>query len=918
MGMFSGSKEIIVSSTVYNMAGDEATRPNFLKNSLYGAVMSQWDRYIGEVIVGNYLVGPGMNQRNFLKWAERQNYIGLPTYSVSREKTVDVSVVGPEIPTPPTPSGLVISVQNAYSVMGDYEHFVEQWVLANHPDKYNTAYVSSLDSSNNLVTVQWFGGGSDTFTATGYDPGNAYIVAEYYHQIPSSVQSLVTGSTTTGDTTQPDLTGYGTEDSQTNTGVVNYVMNWDVRVVTTYTGVPTLPTDTDVTTPTNHDEGFNGIDWEYSKFTYEGGDGENPDTVSREHFLIFHEYREVYTDTSADPEVVNENTPAAGQTQTINTSYSGDHLRPVYTWRIDTQDTILEEVIGGVQIFSYEVGTGNATLDALHEDVSVTETQSEYFPFMPIRLRNKSITHADYDDITGSGLYEITNRAYRRASGGGQRFSQLVAEVEDNDDIGDIDYAFTHHGVAINVIEPACRRYIYSWLKYVSVHQTTGSGWRAAFATLIGTYNSAVTTMDAWIYAQGDSGRSGYGDPMPPKPSLQSPESTSVRLKCADAQLKNLDMRVSWTHINETLHSGAPTNPDTGLTAKKNEVWFVGGVDLTWTMFFGLGAEKESKDYTIENLEMYWQVDSGNYKKLTIDGLIHRNYVYGGESVKTPAKSGVADADPSGFIIPLHYPTVKLLGLKDATQMATANTLIVFNSYEIVKKKWYEGFLGMLIIIIVVVVVSVIFPPLGAAGGSGILGANAAVGAAIGLTGTAAIVAGAIINAVVAIAISQIISAGSIALFGDKWGAIIGTVINLAVSFGMSGGFEFDNLSELVNVENVMKITAAIANGYEGYTAGSIAEIADTMESNQEKYDKQMEEISDMLAKLNRNNDLNFDPLSLTDSVKGNDLSMAGGQYITETLEGFIHRTTMTGSDIVEINLDLINNFTALSLELPS
>jgi len=926
MGLFSGSKTIVVSSTVYNLAGDEATRPDFLKNSIYGAVMSPYNHYLGETIVRNLLSGPGMNQRNFFKWALRQDYPGLPTYSVSREKPVDPSVVAPFITTPPSPSGLLLNMQSAHIISGDYEPLVEQYVLENYPDNYDTAYVSSYDTVTGDITIQWFGGGSVSFSAGGYTPDKTYVVANYFHYLAADVAALVTGSTTVGVLTKPSTTGYGL-DGSSNRGVTDYVMTYDTRVVTAYTGSepPTLPVDTDVTTPDGETVGFDGLDETWSKVTYEGGSGDDQETVNREHFLEIYEYRQIYTDTTTVSVVVNEDTPVAGQTQTITTTRIGDHLRPIFDWRIDTQDTTLLQIVDGSHVFIYEEGTGEATLDALIVDVTVTEEEAEYFPFMPIRLKNKSITHADYDDITGSGLYELTNRAYRRASGGGQRFSRLVDEVEDNPDIGDIDYAFTHHGVEMNVIEPACRKYMYTWFKNVSAHQTTTSGYMGTYMTAVGVYLGQVAAMNTWIYDQGDSARPGYGDPPPTVAKLITLESNTVRLVCEDTQLKNLDMRISWVNIDETLHSGAPTNPDTAVTAVIGDIWWEEGTDFEWDVTTGVpakpgeyGGGATTKSHSVEKLYLYWQTGTNNYKKLTMWGLVHRNYVYGGEDVKTKGKEAINDPDPTGFLVPLHYPTVKALGLKDSTQMATANTYIVFNSYEVVKQKWYQGFIGMLIIFLVIIVISVVFPPLGAAGGSGILGANAAVGAAMGLTGTAAIVAGAIANALVAIAISQIITAGSTAIFGEKWGAIVGAVVNLAVSFGVAGGFDFQNLGELLTTENIMKITSAIANGYEGYVRGSVAEIADEMEERQEDYQGEMRDIDKMLNELRGNSGLNFDPLSLTDSVKGNARSAESGSYVPETLDQFIHRTTMTGSDIVDVNLSMVNNFADLSMELPS
>ncbi len=922
MGLFSSKKTIVVSSTVYNMAGEEANRPDFIKNSIFGAIMSPYNPYLGETVIGNLFAGPGMNQRHFVKWAIRTQYPGLPTFTVSRQNEVDPAVVSPFIPTPPTPAGLAIDVQSASVVEGDYEWVVEQYVLDNNPENYNTDYVSSYNRITHEITIQWFGGGSVTFSAGSWDVNKSYVVAHYYHSLPEEVQDLITGSTTTADTTKPATGAYGL-DASANTGIVNYEMTYDEQVLTTYTGSepPTLPTDTDVTTYDLVDDvDFNGLDEDWSKITYEGGDGDSEEVTNREHFLYITEYRQIYTDNTVVSIVVNEDTPVAGQTETILTRRIGDHLRPVYDWRIDTQDTILNRVIDGSHVFSYEIGTGEATLDALLEDLSVSDQEAEYFPFMPIRLDNVSITHAVYDDITGSGLYELTNRAYRRATSRMQRFSKLVDEIEENPDIGDIDYAFTHHGVALNVIEPACRKYIYKWFLSMIGRQTTTSTYMDEYSDKVSTYVNQWAAMNAWTYAQGDPARNGYGDPRPITPRLNNLKSNTVRLRCADAQLTNLDQRLSWVNITETSGSGTPTNPDTGQPATQGDIWLQDGTDLEWTVVKGVYPNVYSNDHEVEQIIMYWMTSNNTYDKLTIWGLRHQNFVYGGESIDVSGKEALAATidEPTDFLVPLHFPTMQALGLKDATQMATANTFIIFNSYEIVKQKWYQSWIVMVIIFIVIVVVSIYFPP-AAGAGSGMLGTNAAVGAAIGLTGTAAIVAGAIINALVAIAISQIISYGSKAVFGDKWGAVIAAVINLAISMGMSGGFEVTSLKELATANNILAITSAVANGYQGYVQGAVAEIGMEMEENQEEFKDEMIKIDKMLRELRGGiSGLNFDPLRLTDSVRGNDISGTSGSYITETLDEFIHRTTMTGSDVVEVTLAMVNNFADLSLELPS
>lgn len=931
MGLFSGSKTIVVSSTVYNMAGDEEARPNFMKNSLFGAIMSPYQPYIGETLVRNLFAGPGLYQRNFFNWCKRNEYPGLPTYSVTQERRIDPAIVAPFITVPVSPAGLVAIVQDAFIVSGDYSHIVEAYVLENFPANYDTAYISQYNKSTNQITIQWFGGGSVMFDAGSYSPDKYYIIATYYTVLPSEVMGLVTGSTT-DVLTQPDLTGYSlvssVDDSETCFDLDQHVLEEHY-----WTGDPVLPDPFDVNFDQTVNECGTGVVEEWNKTVYDGGDGNTETVASTEHWLYFHKTYEVYQGQTISNFQQN-NDPVPGQTRRIRTTVTLDHLRPTWSTRTDTQETVLNAVNDTATVWSYEVGTGEATLDALRAIVSVSAEDSEYFPYLPVRLDNTSITDAIYGPDPGSDLYDFTNRAYRRAVGGlgklgAPRFSSLVDDVEDNDSLEDIDYAFIHYGVALNVLEPACRAYMYEWFRGLESIQNTDGSFLAAFQTHVATYLSAVSAMNAWIYAQGDSARNGYGDAPPTQPKLKMPETTTVRLACADPQLENLDMRITWISVEElTDISGiAPGNLNKGDIEL---VWE--NEDFTWDVTTGSYPNVSTKTYNLEKVRIYWQTDrvvsgdaSDKYKKITIWGLVHNNFVYGGEAVTTTAREAIEATtdDGTGFIVPLHYLTLKELGLVDSTQTALANTFIIFNSYEVVQQKWYQSFIVMLIIIIIIIVLVIVVPPLagfgGAAtgGGSGILGANAAIGAAMGLTGTAAIVAGAIVNAIVAIAVSQIVSYGSKALFGDKWGAVIAAVINLAITLGTSG-VTFENLSELGTASNILKITSAVANGYNGYVQGAVAEMGDDLQDRAEEYEDRSKEIEKLLKDLRGTSGLNFDPLSLTDSVKGNDASDTTGQYIVETLDQFIGRTTMTGSDIVEITLAMVNNYAGLSLELPS
>jgi len=135
MGLFSGSNVINVSSSVYNLAGEELDRPNFLKTTLFSAVMSPYDLYLGEKIIDNYLKGPGILQRSFFNWAVRNELSGIPTYSQNIIENISQSIVEPYIPIPASPAGLVNIVISAEITFGDYSFWAERWLFDNAPEE---------------------------------------------------------------------------------------------------------------------------------------------------------------------------------------------------------------------------------------------------------------------------------------------------------------------------------------------------------------------------------------------------------------------------------------------------------------------------------------------------------------------------------------------------------------------------------------------------------------------------------------------------------------------------------------------------------------------------------------------------------------------------------------------------------------
>ena len=914
MGLF-GSKKIYVSSSIYNLAGDELDRPNFLKSSLFAAVMNPYDAYLGDTIVGNYLTGPGIMQRSFFNWSVRNDIAGLPTLDVSNATTIDPLLVQPLVPVPSTPAGQVIQVQTAVLTDGDYGLWAEQWILENDPSVIDTDWVADYDEDTNEITIQFEGGGTTVFNPVGFNKNNKYIVAKYSSVVPSASEPLEVGTKILSVSSTPSTTGY-VLDSTVNTGVVNYNLDQIVEVTKSYSDGSS---GTFTSSAQNVNQGFNSLLNTWNRTDYVGSTAGGDDVSNIEKWLYIWERREIYNNTVGTTVVTtNPNTPSPGVTETVSTKTKGDWLRPIYDHQLDTQETIEDNVIlNGVWI--YQIGTGQATLDAL-VDEEANEPSPDYYPFIPIRLNNVGLREPVFDD-----LYAESKRAYKRATGGpmkGNNIDKILDEVEANEDIEDIDYSYVQWGVSVNVFDPACRRYMYEWFKNQIPYQNTSPSTMINFTNSVTNYEADMATYMEWLEGQGDNGGGPFGalfgEPRPLKPTISEPPSTTVRLVVDHPQLGGFDNRFTWVNITETSHTGLGK-----AGAVPGDIWWDTGDTLSWSV--QTGSTGRGGDFlsmftvnTLDEMVLFKQTGVNTYSKMSIWGMVHENFIYGGKAVRTTLAEGVADTAESVFIVPLHAPTVKTLGVKDFTQMALSNTFITFNSYKVVKKKWYQTFLGMLFIVIAIVVVAALIAPAAVGGASGVFGTNAAVGGALGLTGTGAIVAGAVTNAIAAVVIAQAVGVASVAIFGEKWGAIIGAIVNFAISFGVANGFSNLTLSNMMNPQTLLQFSSALANGYQGFVMAEIGEINAQMEENKDAYEKATKDINDLMRSMGLTDDLIFDQMSLTDSVKGNGSKQVSGTYLPETLDQFIGRTTMTGSDVVDITLSMVSEYSDLQLTLPN
>ena len=889
MGLFSSRKKTYVSSVVYNLAGDEAERPEVLKTMVLGSMIGNPNFSISRTLQEGYSKGQAMRLRGFYNWA-KTNYteVGIPTDSI--QGTREASVPGIEAAIADA-VGSSVKVAWVEISSPDAAFWAMKWMLANMPERMNDEWRADadFDGTNYVLVINFEDGVTDpvVLVAENFNPNSKYIFAQYQSDKGASTEPAITGPVVQlGEAAFPSTAGWNLFSSILAKATIR--LNRTVTSTAVFSdGRPNEVTT--VTTGTNQEyDVFRGV---YTRKIYQGVGADGRQTSLQE-FLILTQDRKVAVVHSTENRV--ENLPG-GVTKTITDEIDQD--TPVYdrTSQHNTQLVIHSEW-GEPQLFIYRHGSGYESLDGM---ITGKSLDGGYLPLIPLRLDNKFLS-----DSYKPELYEKSKKAYKKAIGG--KYEELVKKIKENDDVNEIDFAYVVFGVVLNTKENTAKKYLYHYFsRFLRQQQTTAGDYNAWSSGSYDEYTARHTEWADWYAAQqaaqGTNVGVGGGKPSePPTGTYTTPPATSAQIKTSDKEI-NFNMEILWQSITETTGEGLAKED-----AKKGDVWLVGAGSTNHPFFDRFTSLIE--DLEVGDTKIFWQVTDNSWKCLTIKGLQHKNHIWNGKYVETGATEALSDEDETGFIIPLHIDVLKEMSLVDATQMTTASAYLVLNCYQIVKKKWYQRGWFKVLLVIVVVVLTILYPPAGAAAGAGLLGPAAAVGAALGFSGLVAIIVGTIANMIAAMIVTRLITYVSVALLGEKFGAIIGAIASMfalqagtALSMGQSLSSIWPNL---MNVTNLMNLTNALGSGIAGAMGADAQGYMQQTQDLLKDYEKQTKELSERYAAEFGYGTALFNPMTLT----------GVGEFFNESEAVFLSRTLMTGSDIAEMSMDMVTNFTDLTL----
>lgn len=882
MGMFSRKKTLYVSSTAYNLAGDEENRFDFLKTNMFGAIIS--NQPIAETITKAYLTGPGIKLRSFARWAQNSDLL-LHTGTVSgrlfEANSIDKDVLADEI----AHSGSeTVVVYNSEISPADYSYWADQYVADNHPERLDTDYLTDQVTGTGEITIQYEDLSIESFMPVNFDKSAAYLYAVYSLATGSVPGSVISGT----EVAIPDLDPY-----PSTTGFTNTLSTTDTIPVSLDEVTEVDITYSDATPP------------EYSSTTVTTSDS-------------YVEFHEVWEKTEPAPPV-----PAVDEVATLTTYLYLDRIGTIE--QEVTIDTVVEDIGGGVfkttvttvttdvivikkshrtdtkkdieksyssrKVFIYKYQDGNPTLDAMF---APSVGQGIFFPPIPFILDGADVKSAY------PVAYEIFKKGYKKATGG--KYDKTRQNIYNNPSIGDIDYAYVVFGVSLNVKENSCKKYVYKFFQRMMDQSSDGT---SAYLDFKIKWALAKDSWQEWIQWREDFAAGlvpATSEPVRlPYPTMPQ---QGIGISSDGNPNFNYNISIYWNSIIEDFGPGL-CFPD----IKPGELRFVIGTtdefeELTWgdrpdgTLGALLGQAKYSNFVTL-----YWQTSDNTWTSLIIAGLTHGNYVYGGKWVATTALEALSDYEESGFIVPLHEDIYKSLSIKDYTQMSTACCFLLFNCYKEVKQKWYQTTLFKVILIVASIVISIFNPPAGVAVAAAALGVTVATYIVINAIITA------IVNMLIAMIISRILTAAATAVFGEKVGRIVGSVATVVVmiyggSIASSGSSFTTSAAAMASAPNLLMLTQVTANAYSQYISACTAQTLGDMQSFTKDTESKLKDLQNKYVDQFGLGILGFNPMELIDSA----------DVFFESSEDFLSRTLMTGSDIVDMSLDMIYNYVDISI----
>jgi len=283
------------------------------------------------------------------------------------------------------------------------------------------------------------------------------------------------------------------------------------------------------------------------------------------------------------------------------------------------------------------------------EDADIQK--APYFPIVPIRENNVTATYKNKPELAKSA-----KRLLRKL---GLNYEDILAGVDANPDIGKIDHAYIIIGLKLNSTTQAALNYLFEYFSYLA----------------------SVSTVTEEIDGEWVPGTTYGVSSLPPINQLE--------IKCTSYRAL-----LAYRYITRNVVTGSIGKIGT-VTQTINVM-----EQSTYTQPYGSYIVRDNSELILRK-----QVSATEYVELLIKGPHHINYVYHAYGIDTNLRILANNEDDNNFIIPLNrYIFTEVLSKKEQIAVMYSALNITFNSYDVIKLKWYQtGFFQFVMIVITIV-----------------------------------------------------------------------------------------------------------------------------------------------------------------------------------------------------------------------
>lgn len=919
-----GSETVItVGSSAYNLAGEPKDRGNFLKNNIIGSVMSGSSAQgLGNSIFTAHRFGPRTDLINFGRWAETSGFntaVGFPKGFTYMGARVDVTAFNMlKSPEPSKESkflyGRVDSINYEYLArwyIGEYlpERASESFTVAPETVTSGPAWDPETTTTGRLLLS--FVGSSSPIAFTPpvviNDATNGYAYFFYRTRNIEPPSTFNTGwVNVVNEAAFPSVVGYTFDAAASTSQNVSFSLLTRTKTTIEYSdSTPTEETTNTTSTTTVLNE-YTRVYKKQEIFPAASGivGSYTRDWVNR--------HRRDWTKITLPPtssSTTEEISPGVFKTTTVE--ITEDTVVVSYDYQ-NTWSQTLTDNWGNERVLVYKQGTNSAADNYIFGDYE--RVTSRYLPIIPLRLRNQAVNKTIHP-----AQYNLNRKAARKAFKKANTIDKLLKNLEDNDQIKEIDHAWVVFGCSLGSKEQDALNYNFQFMK----DWVEGSSFIPGqiknpieYASAVEDYWDAVIAYENFVFDPSIGVGGGVRPPYPNPPDIAKYVFQTYQVR--NSYSTDIPISTPWAYNVKITASGGHLRTGTGLHSraegKSGNCWVYqdGVLQVKNRRVEQVGDSASHLEYFYDSTPIIVfgkQLTNSSWEEYVFFDVAHTNYVYNGLDVTTLAHKALTGGENSSFIFPISDQVLKNMQLIEGTQLALSSSYLVINYYDKQKIPWYATGFFKVVLVVVAVVVAVYT---GYVSGEtlGVLGSNAAVGAAIGFAAgsTAAIIAGAVVNALAAAIVSAIISKLSTALLGDKIGAVVGAVLSMVVVWGMSNNWNF-NTTDLVHsftrADNLLKLTLSGADMAAQYMQSTTQQIIADTQSLMEDYKDKATELAAMTQQYLGSSGIA--PAVIAEATRN----------LVESPEDFMNRTLMTGDDIADISLSLVERFPEPQMKLP-